>query len=168
MLRHAFVLLSLYLPLLFAAALLPAPAGRWLPVLTPLLPAYFALHGRDFPLVVLVVVGGMLHDWVLPHYFGMGPLLWGLVAFMIRSQRQWLTDASAIFLPVVGFAASFLYFGGDRLFLLFARQRWAWDIDFSFHILQQSIINAILCPVLFWLFDLLFGLGDRQQRKEEF
>jgi cell shape-determining protein MreD len=166
MLRCTLSLLLIYLVMLFAQPMVPVffNQNNWLLGLTPVLLTYLSLRGSDAALVVFVLVGGLLHDLVLLHYAGMGPLLWGLVAFMVRSQREWLVDARWPVWVVMSFAATFLYLGCDRLFFLFAHRYWSWDQDLSFNILKLALFNAVLCPLLFWGLDFVFGEREARRR----
>jgi cell shape-determining protein MreD len=167
MLRYTLSLLLIYLVMLFAQPMVPVlfNQNNWLLGLTPVLLTYLSLRAGDLALITFVIVGGLLHDLVLLHYVGMGPLLWGIVAFMIRSQRIWLEDARWPVWMVMSFAATFLYLCCDRLFFLFAHQYWSWDQDLNFNILKLSLFNAILCPLLFWLLDFIFGKRKQQRHR---
>ncbi|MDR1146606.1 MAG: hypothetical protein LBK71_10795 [Verrucomicrobiales bacterium] len=170
MFRHTLSLLLLYLAMLFAQPMAPAlfRQNNWLLGLTPVLLTYLSLRAGDLALMVFVIAGGLLHDLVLLHYVGMGPLLWGLVAFMIHSQRMWLEDARWPVWLIMSFAATFLYLCCDRLFFLFYHQYWSWDQDLSFNIFKLALFNAVLCPPLFWLLDWVFGVKDRPRHRGAF
>ncbi|MDR1191830.1 MAG: hypothetical protein LBK60_09255 [Verrucomicrobiales bacterium] len=168
--RHLPILLLLYLLMFFVQPLAPLlfKQNNWLLGLTPLLLTYLSLRAGDLALMLFVIVGGLLHDLLLFNYFGLGPLLWGVVTFMIRSQRDWLLGARWPVWMVLSFAASFLYLCGDRLFFLFYHQYWSWDQDLSFNVLKLSLFNTALCPPLFWALDLMFRRGQAPRRQGGF
>ena len=165
MLRYTLSLLLIYLVMLFAQPVVPAlfNQSNWLLGLTPVFLAYLSLRAGDLALMAFVIIGGLMHDLVLPHYVGMGPLLWSVVAFMVRSQRDLLREAHWPVLMVISFAATFLYLCCDRLFFLFVNQYWSWDQDLSFNIFKLAVFNAVLCPPLFFILDLVFR--ERNKRR---
>jgi cell shape-determining protein MreD len=165
MVRYTLSLLLIYLIMLFAQPMVPVlfDQNNWLLGLTPIFLTYLSLRASDLALILFVIIGGLLHDMVLMHYVGMGPLLWGLVAFMVRSQQVWLQEAHFLVLMVIGFASTFLYLCCDRLFFLFVHQYWSWDQDLSFNILKLAVFNAVLCPVLIFIFD--FILGEKKRKR---
>ncbi len=159
--RHAAVLVGAYLVLVLLQPQLPDLLGErsWLLGLTPVLLVYAALRAPDFALMMFVMVGGLLHDLLLLHYVGMGPLLWGLTVFLVRSQRSWLGMAHWALRPPIVFVASLFYMVGDRLFFLTYHGFWSWNFELSFSLIKISFFNALISPLLLAAFE--FILRDR-------
>lgn len=159
--RYVPILLFLYLALAIGQPMMPPLFGErtWLIGLTPLLLAYMALRAGDLALMVFLIAGGVVHDLLLLHYIGMGPLLWFLTAFVVRSQVAWLRGAHWSMVLVVCFAASFFHLAMDRVFFLTYNGFWSWDFELSTSLLKISAFNAVISPLLFKVFDLLMGRG---------
>mgnify|MGYP000207782395 CR=1 FL=1 len=157
--RYVFIMLTIFCGLLFSQPFVPALMGHenWLLNLTPLLLTYAALRARDFSLMAFIILGGLLHDLLLMNYVGMGPLLWGLVAFIVRSQKPLMRGGNWFFLLLVTFTASFAYLSLDRLFFLIAEGFWSWNLRLSFEIVKLSTVNTVLCLPMFWLMDRFLG-----------
>ncbi len=170
MLRYTFSLLTIYLAMLFSQRMVPAVFGldSWLLGLTPVLLCYIALRAGDLALVSFIILGGLLHDLVLLEYFGMGPLLWAIVVFTIRSQEPWVAGSHWLLQILMNFAASFLYLCCDRLFFLLVHQYWSWDYNLSIGLLQMSLFNALLGPLLFVVLDFILGGTGRMRRQAAF
>ncbi|MEM6820948.1 MAG: hypothetical protein AAF558_03245 [Verrucomicrobiota bacterium] len=159
--KAAGLLTLLYLIMAFTQPFMPSIFGHqnWLIGFTPILLAYAALRTKDLPLVVFVLAGGLVHDLLLLHYFGFGPLLWGCTIFVISSQRPWLQDSGLVMFSIIGFVSSFLYFSMDRLFYLLYIGFWSWDLELSFSLLTLALMNAVFSPLLFFLFDVILKRG---------
>ncbi|MGF1678837.1 MAG: hypothetical protein ACFCUX_06555 [Candidatus Methylacidiphilales bacterium] len=143
-----------YLALAFLQPFIPAIAGqKWLIGMAPLLLAYAALRIDGLGLILFILIGGCVHDLLLLHYVGFGPLLWGCTVFIVTSQAPMLRDSGLFVSALTGFIASFFYNSFDRLLYLVYHSFWSWDLDLSYAILWQSLINAVLCPILFAFFD---------------
>lgn len=136
---------------------------KWLIGMTPLLLAYASLRTHGLPLTAFVLIGGTVHDLLLMHYIGFGPLLWGITVFVVSSQRPWLEDAGWIVFIAIGFVASFLYYTADRILYLLYHGFWSWDMELSFTLLSLSVANAILSPLLFLGFDAIVGKTSRRR-----
>jgi hypothetical protein len=164
--RYALLMLLIFCGLLYAQPFAPVFFGHenWLLNLTPILITYTALRAREFSLMVFIILGGLLHDLLLMNYVGMGPLLWGLVAFVVRSQRPWVEGGNWLFLILMTFVASFAYLSLDRLFFLISEGFWSWNLKLSFEILKLSTVNALLCLPVFWLMDRILGRSSKGER----
>lgn len=164
---HAILILCIFCGLLFAQPFAPALFGHenWLLNLTPILITYTALRAKDLSLMIFIIIGGLLHDLLLMNYVGMGPLLWGLIAAIVRSQKLWLTSGSWLFLLLVTFTACFAYLCLDRLFFLAYQGFWSWNLKLSFEILKLSTVNAALCLPFFWIMDGLLSSYSQEHRK---
>lgn len=155
--RYTLVLVFLYVAMAVGQPLLPPLWGErtWLLGLSPLLLIYGALRAPDFFLMLFVIIGGIAHDFILLHYLGMGPLLWLLTVFLVRSQREWLLLSHWSMLGVVAFAASFFHLAMDRVFFLVYNGFWSWDFELSASLLKISLVNGLLGPLVFWILDLV-------------
>jgi len=155
--KTAGLLTLIYLVMAFLQPFMPTIFGyqKWLIGVTPILLAYAALRTSDLPLMLFILIGGAVHDLLLMHYVGFGPLLWGLTVFVISSQRPWLEEAGWVLVVAIGFIASFFYNGIDRILYLLYHGFWSWDMDISFSLLTLSMTNAIFSPLLFFVFDLI-------------
>jgi cell shape-determining protein MreD len=164
--RYALLMLLIFCGLLYAQPFMPALLGHenWLLNLTPLLLTYASLRAQDFSLMVFLIAGGLLHDLLLMNYMGMGPLLWGLVAFIVRSQKPWVETGNFLFLILITFVASFAYLCLDRLFFLISENFWSWNLKLSFELLKLSTVNALLSWPMFWLLDRLLRRGQASRR----
>jgi hypothetical protein len=164
--RYAFLMLLVFCGLLYSQPFVPVFLGHenWLLNLTPILVTYTSLRARDFSLMFFIILGGLLHDLLLMNYVGMGPLLWGLVAFIVRSQRPWVEGGNWFFLLLMTFVASFAYLSLDRLFFLISEGFWSWNLKLSFEILKLSTVNALLCLPVFWLMDRLLDRPSSERR----
>jgi cell shape-determining protein MreD len=153
--RYALSLVLLYVAMAIGQPMIPAVFGErtWLIGLSPLLLVYCALRAPDFSLMLFVILGGVVHDLILLHYIGMGPLLWLMTVFIVRSQQDWLRTSHWVLLLVVCFAASFFHLAMDRIFFLAYNGFWSWNFELSTSLLKISTINALLSPVLFWILD---------------
>jgi len=162
--RYTLVLVFLYVAMAVGQPLLPPLMGErtWLLGLSPLLLVYGALRAPDFSLMLFVILGGVVHDFILLHYLGMGPLLWLLTVFVVRSQREFLRASHWSLLFVVSFAASFFHLAMDRVFFLVYNGFWSWDFELSTSLLKIALVNGLIGPPFFWLLDLV--LGGRRAR----
>jgi hypothetical protein len=153
--RAAGLLTLVYLIMAFLQPFMPSIFGyqKWLIGMAPILLAYAALRTSGLPLTLFVLIGGVVHDLLLLHYVGFGPLLWGCTIFVIASQRPWLQDGGIIISVIVGFTASFLYNALDRILYLLYHGFWSWNLDLSNALLTLALINAALSPILFIIFD---------------
>ena len=167
MVRYSLPLLVIYLIMLFTQRLVPPlfDMGNWLLGLTPVLLCYISLRAGDLALVFFVLAGGMMHDVVLLEYFGMGPLLWGIVAYTIRSQEPWVAGSHWLFQILICFVASFLYLCCDRLFFLLVHQYWSWNCNLSIELFQMSLLNALMGPLFFLVSDLFLGGNEPGRRR---
>jgi len=165
MLRYTFLFLLVYLGMLLAEPVMPEMFGQknWLLGLTPVLLTYLGLRAGSLSLMLFILLGGLLHDLILMHYFGMGPLLWGLTVFLVRSQQPWIEGANWLMSVVICFAASFLYLCCDRIFFLLVQQYWSWDFELSLGILRLSGFNAAISVLVFFFFDLVLGRRSKQE-----
>lgn len=163
---YASLMLLIFCVLLYSQPFAPMLWGHenWLLNLTPILVTYTALRAREFSLMLFLILGGLLHDLLLMNYVGMGPLLWGLVAFIVRSQKSWVEGGNWLFLVMITFVASFAYLSLDRLFFLISEGFWSWNLKLSFEILKLSTVNALLCLPAFLLLDRLLGRPSRGER----
>ena len=167
MLRYSFPLLLVYLAMLFTQRMMPPVLGMegWLLGLTPVLLCYVALRAGDLALVIFVLAGGLMQDVVLLEYFGMGPLLWGIVAYTIRSQEPWVAGSHWLFQIVICFVASFLYSCLDRMFFLLIHQYWSWDSNLTIDLFQMSLFNGVMGPLLFLIGDLILCGNEPRRRR---
>jgi hypothetical protein len=133
----------------------------WILDLVPLLLIYGALRLPAVQLVFLMIAGGMLHDLMVPHAPGTGPLLWGVILFMIRSQLDWIRQGNWIILILLGFVSTFLYLSLERVLFLAAHGYWSWDLDLSLKIVNASFLNALLAPLFTALLDRLTGMAGK-------
>jgi cell shape-determining protein MreD len=166
--RYTLVLVFLYVVMAVAQPLLPPLMGErtWLMGLSPLLLIYGALRAPDFFLMLFVILGGVVHDFILLHYLGMGPLLWLLTVFLVRSQRDFLKASHWSLLFVVSFAASFFHLGMDRVFFLFYNGFWSWNFELSASLMKIALVNGLLGPPFFWVLDVLLReRGGRPVRR---
>jgi cell shape-determining protein MreD len=166
--RYTLVLVVLYVAMAIGQPALPALFGErtWLIGLAPLLLVYGALRAPDFSLMLFVIIGGVAHDLILLHYIGMGPLLWLLTVFVVRSQQDWLKNAHWSMVMVVSFAASFFHLAMDRVFFLVYNGFWSWDFELSTSLLKIATVNALFSPLVFKGLDLLLrGRDHRQVRR---
>lgn len=165
--RYTLVLVLLYVALAIGQPMLPPLWGErtWLLGLSPLLLIYGALRAPDFYLMLFVILGGVAHDFILLHYLGMGPLLWLLTVFVVRSQREWLQNSHWSVLPVVAFAACFFHLSMDRLFFLVYNGFWSWDYELSVSLLKIALVNAVVCLPLFRLLDWLLRARVSRERR---
>ena len=149
------ILTLIYLVMAFLQPFMPAIFGyqKWLIGMAPILLAYAALRTGGLPLALFILIGGVTHDLLLLHYFGFGPLLWACTIFIIASQKPWLQDGGVLVSIIVGFTASFFYIAMDRILYLLYHGFWSWDLDLSYTLLTLAGVNAVLSPVLFFLFD---------------
>lgn len=151
-------LTMVFLGMIFLQPLLPAIGGQhnWLLNFTPLILVYAAYRASDTGLAFFIVFTGMLHDFILSHYLGFGPLLWGVTIFLVRSQEELLEQGTWMTRIIMGFAAAFFYLCFDRVIFLLDRKAWIWDYELSFHIVLISIVNALMAPVVFWVLDRIY------------
>lgn len=151
------LLTLIYLIMAFLQPFMPEIFGyqKWLIGMTPILLAYAALRCGGLPLSLFILIGGIVHDLLLLHYIGFGPLLWGCTIFVIASQRPWLQDGGWLVSAIVGFTASFLFYSLDRILYLLYHGFWSWNLDLCYTLLTLAGINAVLSPVFFLLFDLV-------------
>ncbi len=165
--KEGIFLTGLYLFLLLVQPFFPSVLGDqfWLLSVTPILIAYVSIRSGGVALVYFTILSGLLHDLMFPDYLGMGPLLWGLTAFVIHSQIPWLEGARFFLVIVATFVASFFYLCMDRLLVLFYAGFWSWSYELSFSIFFYSFINALLGPLLFWVFD--FILKEKMSEKKK-
>jgi cell shape-determining protein MreD len=166
--RYTLVLVFLYVVMAVAQPLLPPLMGErtWLIGLSPLLLIYGALRAPDFFLMLFVILGGVVHDFILLHYLGMGPLLWLLTVFLVRSQRDYLKASHWSRLFVVSFAASFFHLGMDRVFFLVYNGFWSWNFELSTSLMKIALVNGLLGPPFFWVLDVLLReRGGRPVRR---
>lgn len=165
--KEGLFLTSLYLLILLVQPFLPSLLGDrfWLLSTTPILIAYASIRSGGAPLIWFIILGGLFHDFMFPDYLGMGPLLWGLTAFLVHSQHPWLAGARFAFVALAAFVASFFYFSFDRLLFLFYAGFWSWSFDLSFTIFSRSLVNAGLAPLLFWLFDIILKEKMTEQKQ---
>ncbi|NJK92650.1 MAG: hypothetical protein HC904_12975 [Blastochloris sp.] len=166
MIPYSLLMMLLFCVMLYAQPLIPPLFGHdnWLLNLTPLLLTYSALRTHEFTLMLFIISGGLLHDLLLMNYVGMGPLLWGCVVFIVRSQRPWVEGGNSLFLILLTFVAAFSYLSLDRLFFLVSEGFWSWNLMLSVEILKLSTVNALLCLPFFWLLDRLPGSQLRNRR----
>lgn len=146
--RYTLVLVFLYVAMAVSQPLLPPFMGErtWLLGLSPLLLVYGALRAPDFSLMLFIILGGMVHDFILLHYLGMGPLLWLLTVFVVRSQREFLQASHWSLLFVVAFAASFFHLAMDRIFFQVYNDIWFWDFELSTSLLKIALVNGLIGP----------------------
>ncbi|MEM6885269.1 MAG: hypothetical protein AAF571_09570 [Verrucomicrobiota bacterium] len=151
----AALLTLIYLVMAFLQPFMPEIFGyqKWLIGMAPILLAYAALRSGGLPLALFILIGGVVHDLLLLHYIGFGPLLWACTIYVIASQKPWLRDGGAVVSVLVGFTASFLYNSLDRILYLLYHGFWSWDLDLSYALLTLAAINAGLSPLLFFVFD---------------
>jgi len=163
--RPAILLTLVYLLMAFLQPFMPSIFGnqKWLIGMTPILLAYASLRTHGLPLTLFVLIGGCVHDLLLMHYIGFGPLLWGITVFVVASQRPWLEDSGWIVSVAIGFVASFLYYTADRILYLLYHGFWSWDLELSYALLSLSVANAILSPLLFLCFDGIIGKNKRRR-----
>lgn len=167
--KEGIFLTGLYLILLVVQPFFPSVLGDpfWLLSTTPILITYVSIRSGGIALVYFIILSGLLHDLMFPDYLGMGPLLWGMTAFIIHSQLPWLSGARFSLVMVASFVASFFYLCMDRLLVLFYAGFWTWTYELSFAIFMYSFINALLAPLLFWVFDFIFR-DKMEERKKAF
>lgn len=139
--------------------------GHWLPVFVPLLLVYFGVRAKPGLLLLFIFIGGLFHDLLVDHYFGAGPFVWGIVIFMVRSQRPYLEGGRWGGRVLVTFAGSFVYLVLDRLLFLVYHRFWSWDLDLSLHLVLLSGINSAISPFFVFLMDLLFERLEKKQRR---
>lgn len=168
--RYAFVLVLLYGAMVILQPLAPPVLGQttWLIGLSPLLLIYGALRAGNLSLVLFVLAGGTLHDLILLHYIGMGPLLWLLTVLLVHSQRDWLRNSHWSSAMVVTFAGAFFYLAMDRVFFLVYNGLWSWNFDLSYSLMIISAFNALASPLLFRVFDFVLLGGGPQQGGRNF
>lgn len=126
--------------------------------LVPVIIGYCAMRGSDGAIVVFVLGGGLLYDFLTLNAPGMGPLLWGLTAFIVRTQRGWLSESHMAIHITVAAAASFLFFAFERLLYLAVRTNWSWDFELTYSMTLHAVANALICPLFFWMLDLLLDM----------
>ncbi len=165
--RYALVLILLYGAMVILQPLAPPVLGQttWLIGLSPLLLIYGGMRAGDFSLMIFVLAGGVLHDVILLHYIGMGPLLWLLTVLLVRSQRDWLKNSHWTSAMVVTFAGAFFYLAMDRIFFLVYNGLWSWTFDLSFSLMIISAFNALVSPVVFRVFDMVIQGGFALRRR---
>lgn len=151
------LLTLVYLTMAFLQPFMPAIFGyqKWLISMAPILLAYAALRSGGLPLALFILIGGIVHDLLLLHYIGFGPLLWACTIYVIASQKPWLQDGGILVSVIVGFIASFFYNAMDRMLYLLYHGFWSWDLNLSYALLTLAGINAGLSPILFILFDVI-------------
>jgi cell shape-determining protein MreD len=162
--RYTLVLVLLYVAIAVGQPLLPPLMGErtWLIGLSPLLLIYGALRAPDFFLMLFVILGGVVHDFILLHYLGMGPLLWLMTVFLVRSQRDYLRASHWSLLFVVSFAASFFHLAMDRVFFLVYNGFWSWNFELSTSLMKIALVNGLLGPPVFWVLDVLLRARGRR------
>jgi hypothetical protein len=128
---------------------------RWIFDFTPVFLVYASIRFSPFWLAGFILLGGLLHDILVPHAPGMGPLIWGCTIFLVRSQRLWIRDRSWSMLMLRGWAASFFYIGLERLLFLASQGFWSWNLELSVKMLTLSIVNAFVCPLVVKVIDRL-------------
>ncbi|MEM9400116.1 MAG: hypothetical protein AAF984_07890 [Verrucomicrobiota bacterium] len=120
------------------------PFINWLPLFIPIFIVYISLNTSEHLLMPYIIIGGLINDLFTGSYLGFGPLLWGLIVFMTRSQRSYLEESIWIVKGALTFIISFAYIALDRLFFLIAHRFWSWDFDLCLHMILLSSINAFL------------------------
>jgi hypothetical protein len=144
-------------------------AGFWLPFqalcLVPVLLVTAAVRMGDVPLVMLVVLGGLVDDFLVPDAPGYGPLIWAVVVMMVRSQRIWLRSGGMLFRMAVCVAATFVYLVMDRLAYMAAHGFWSWDERVTLYLVLASGVNLVAGPLLMWMLVPLFPY-DRSLEEE--
>lgn len=165
--RYALVLVLLYGAMVILQPLAPPVLGQttWLIGLSPLLLVYGGMRAGDFSLMLFILAGGVLHDLILLHYIGMGPLLWLLTVLLVRSQREWLRNSHWTSAMVVTFAAAFFYLAMDRVFFLVYNGLWSWTFDLSYSLMIISALNALASPLVFWIFDWVLRSGGVERKR---
>ena len=147
--RFLVTILSVLLVTIVQPLILAEFSGqRWILDFTPIFLVYASLRLNPMGIVGFILLGGLLHDILVPHAPGMGPLLWGATIFLVRSQRLWIRDRSWSMLMLMGLAASFFYIGLDRLLFLASQGFWSWNLELSVKMLTLSIVNAFVCPLV--------------------
>jgi|GEM_PF-814249 len=148
--RRFLVVLLLVLAVIVLQPLLLAEIGgeRWILDFTPIFLIYASLRFPPLALASFILLGGLLHDVLVPHAPGMGPFLWGATIFLVRSQRLWIRERSWSMLMLMGLAASFFYIGLERLLFMASQSFWSWNLELSVKMLTLSIVNAFVCPVV--------------------
>ncbi|MFQ3670362.1 MAG: hypothetical protein SNJ84_02765 [Verrucomicrobiia bacterium] len=167
---------TLLIPLLAVWALalvepiIPSQFGgtRWLVDFTPLLITYACLRLPSAALLAFVALGSLGSDFLIPDRPGTSPLLWTLVAFLVRSQRPWIRTGSWFTLSIMSFAASFLYAIGDRTFFLMVNDLWSWSYLLLLKLLVLAAVNAALAPFAFPLLDRLCGIVRPRATEPDF
>jgi len=122
---------------------------------TPVFLLYACLRFTPFGLASFIILGGLLHDAVVPDIPGTGPLLWGATIFLVRSQRLWIRDGSWSMIMLMGLVASFFYIGFSRFLFLATQGFWSWNLELSVKMLTLSIVNALVCPLVVQFIDRL-------------
>ncbi|MEO0452670.1 MAG: hypothetical protein AAFY98_00860 [Verrucomicrobiota bacterium] len=153
--KEGLILTAIYALIILIQPFLPSVLGDrfWLLSMTPILISYVSMRARGAALGYFIILCGLLHDLMFPDYLGMGPLLWGLTVFLIHSQYPWIHRARFFLVMVAVLVASFFYLCMDRLLVLFYAGFWSWSYEMLFSIFWQSCLNAIVSPLLFFIFD---------------
>lgn len=130
----------------------------WLIDLTPLMIVYACLRFSPGSLLAFLILGSLGIDFLVPDRPATSPLLWAMVAFLVRSQHPWIRNGSWVTLILMTFAASFLYGLGDRTFFLMIHDLWAWSDRLMLKILGLATVNALLAPAIISFLDRICGL----------
>lgn len=164
------LLTLVYLIMAFLQPFMPAIFGHqnWLIGMAPILLAYAALRNGGLPLTLFILIGGVVHDLLLLHYVGFGPLLWACTIYVIASQKPWLQDGGILVSIIVGFICSFLYNALDRILYLLYHGFWSWDLELSYSLLTLAAVNAGLSPILFILFDSISQSSQTPKPKKSY
>ncbi|GAB4240540.1 MAG: hypothetical protein OHK005_02770 [Candidatus Methylacidiphilales bacterium] len=141
---------------------------RWLVDFTPLLIVYACVRFSSGTLFGFLVLGSLGVDFLVGDRPGTSPLLWALVAFLVRSQRLWIRNGSWVTIFLMSFAASFLYALADRTFFLMVNDLWTWSYLLLLKLLGLATVNAALAPGFFALLDRICGLQRAKPSDRDF
>lgn len=150
--------------------ILPSRFGgvTWLIDFTPLFLTYACLRLPSAALLAFLAIGSLGLDFLIPDRPGTSPLLWALVAFLVRSQHPWIGSRNWFILSLMTFAASILYAFGDRTFFLMVNDFWAWSYLLVLKLIVLALINGLLAAPIFSLMDRLCGLSRTDRSEPEF
>jgi hypothetical protein len=171
MTRRAFLLpLVLCWMVAMLAPSVPTRAGgvTWLIDLTPLFILFAAIRLEAGWLVLFLLLGSLGEDFLIPDRIGTGPILWAMVAFLIRSQRPWIRSESWFTLMIMCFGASFLYAVGDRALYLMTNDLWSWSYLLGLKLVVLALVNAVLVVPFTWVMDYLCGITQAREKGADF
>lgn len=122
----------------------------WIPVanLVPILLVLWAWRLEPTPLMVTVFSASLLADFLVPEAFGLGPLLWGILIFVARSQHGLLISWGYLMAGVICFATTFLYLILGRLSYMLVNGLMTWPLDLFVQISAAALMNMIVGPLL--------------------